>query len=365
MSPSVGILRCALLTAAAILVSAGAASAQPDCYLSYVWTVSDDDANLRRVALDGGTVEETIAISLPATPISGITGIAIEPTTGVFFLLLEVSAPNGAPLLVTHDALNGITTPVGNTLVPFTGLTFRPNGELFAIEQDNASGTVRHCILDLVFGTPIDICLYANADAGEAMAADPTTDLMFHASGSTNVVFEAEDPMGVTPCDALFIDVSGTPLVGNPVSGIAYQPSVDGFVWAQSDVANSLYAVSKTGVVTALTTANHTISDIEVVEVATPCPPSDEFIRGDANNDGSVNIADVISLLGSLFAGDPPPVCPDAGDFNDDGGQNIADAITLLGNLFSAGPPLPPPFPNCGEDGTPNDALDCPTSACP
>ena len=82
-----------------------------------------------------------------------------------------------------------------------------------------------------------------------------------------------------------------------------------------------------------------------------------QFVRGDTNDDGAVNIADAIATLGFLFGGDATPTCQDASDTNDDGAVNIADAIATLGHLFGGGGPLPAPFPSCGVDPAPADAL--------
>ena len=82
------------------------------------------------------------------------------------------------------------------------------------------------------------------------------------------------------------------------------------------------------------------------------------FVRGDINSDGSINIADAVSLLAGLFTGGTIG-CADAADCNDDGAVNIADAVYQLSNLFSGGPDMPPPSgPNCGSDPT-TDTLDC------
>jgi len=90
------------------------------------------------------------------------------------------------------------------------------------------------------------------------------------------------------------------------------------------------------------------------------------FRRADFNDDGGVNIADAINLLGYLFDGGATTGCFDAGDVNDDGFLNIADAINLLGILFSGCPPAPEPgSSDCGEDPTP-DSLNCAVqNSCP
>jgi len=88
------------------------------------------------------------------------------------------------------------------------------------------------------------------------------------------------------------------------------------------------------------------------------------FKRGDTNNDGGVNIADAVWVLGALFpapGGSPNALaCLDASDGNDDGGINIADAVAILGSLFgSPTVPLPAPGTSCGVDPTTMDPLDC------
>jgi parallel beta-helix repeat protein len=83
-----------------------------------------------------------------------------------------------------------------------------------------------------------------------------------------------------------------------------------------------------------------------------------ELIRGDTNQDNSINVADAITLLDHLFNGIPADDCLSALDGNDDGGVNVADAVYVLEYLFNNGPNPPAPFPGCGEDGTPDTACD-------
>ena len=89
-----------------------------------------------------------------------------------------------------------------------------------------------------------------------------------------------------------------------------------------------------------------------------------EFLRGDANLDSLVDIADAISILGALFSGDPPPPCADAADMNDDGAVDLGDAISSLNYVFGSASAPPQPFPFCGLDPTP-DTLRCAETICP
>lgn len=90
-----------------------------------------------------------------------------------------------------------------------------------------------------------------------------------------------------------------------------------------------------------------------------------EFIRGDANADGAVDVADPIEMLAVLFVSGMID-CRDANDANDDGNVDVADPVFALSFLFSGGPPPFAPFPDCGPDPT-ADAIDCqiPPVGCP
>jgi len=107
-----------------------------------------------------------------------------------------------------------------------------------------------------------------------------------------------------------------------------------------------------------------TAHDTGYADAATEAPvrlPGEEpeFLRGDANADGKIDIADAVRVLAYLFGGGQTAlVCLAAGDANDDGKIDISDAIKILGHLFAHTGPLPPPFGACGPDPTP-DALTC------
>ncbi len=88
-------------------------------------------------------------------------------------------------------------------------------------------------------------------------------------------------------------------------------------------------------------------------------PVNPPFVRGDANSDGEVNIADAIAILGYLFLGNPAMACLDALDVADTGGIDIGGAVRILSYLFAQGQPPRPPFPGAGHDPTPTDPFTC------
>jgi hypothetical protein len=81
-----------------------------------------------------------------------------------------------------------------------------------------------------------------------------------------------------------------------------------------------------------------------------PGPFDAQFLRGDPNQDGTVDITDAVVILNYLFAGASTPYCLDSADTNDDGTVDMADAISLLFYLFGTG--KTPPYPGVSIPGS-------------
>ena len=91
----------------------------------------------------------------------------------------------------------------------------------------------------------------------------------------------------------------------------------------------------------------------------------DKFRRGDADDNGAVNLTDAVRLLGHLFQGGTAPSCPDAADMDDDAALKITDAVYLLASLFRGGAAPPPPgVEACGADPTQDELGACTYTNC-
>lgn len=83
---------------------------------------------------------------------------------------------------------------------------------------------------------------------------------------------------------------------------------------------------------------------------------SGEFLRGDPNADGTVDISDPIRVLSFLYLGASVD-CRDAADVDDNGEVEVTDAIFSLSFLFRGGPPPEPPMSGCAKDPSPDSLL--------
>jgi hypothetical protein len=90
------------------------------------------------------------------------------------------------------------------------------------------------------------------------------------------------------------------------------------------------------------------------------------FQRGDANDDGSVDIGDALFTLVYLFELELEPDCLDAVDVDNSEIINLSDVIYTLNYLFTGGPSPPSPGPAiCGEDPA-GESLGCESyTSCP
>ncbi len=161
-------------------------------------------------------------------------------------------------------------------------------------------------------------------------------DCVIESAGGGDLLL-APDPAEVA---LLNFDANPTPLTFNPFGihfPLEFDPTIDPMA------ANSV-------------TVDDPVAILQLSAGMVHFVPREQFVRGDANNDGLVQISDVLCVLDRVFSGAVLP-CDDAADINDDHHLNVADGVALLEFLFMLGPDLPHPFPECGWDTT--GAVDC------
>ena len=91
--------------------------------------------------------------------------------------------------------------------------------------------------------------------------------------------------------------------------------------------------------------------------------PEFQFVRGDANADGNVNVSDMVQVLSHLFRG-TALYCREPADVDEDGQVLLTDAVYLITFAFLGGPPPAAPYPACAppRDGNPEGCKTRPSS---
>ena len=95
----------------------------------------------------------------------------------------------------------------------------------------------------------------------------------------------------------------------------------------------------------------------KVTAVPTPPPPGN-FRRGDADQNGAIELTDAVNIVWALFLSTDPPYdavfrCLDSADTDDSGEVDINDPVFLVNWLFLAGSEIPLPGTLiCGPDQT-------------
>ena len=127
-------------------------------------------------------------------------------------------------------------------------------------------------------------------------------------------------------------------------------PRVDSFSRWRGDVADSTSSTTSI-----LLDEDKTVTCVFIDEQKL----QSEFLRGDVDGNGGVDLSDPINNLKFQILGTFEPGCMDALDFNDTGVIDISDSIDSLTFQFLGG--VPPPDPgkdSCGADPT-DDDLEC------
>jgi len=98
-----------------------------------------------------------------------------------------------------------------------------------------------------------------------------------------------------------------------------------------------------------------------------PEPAVPQFVRGDMDDNGFLNLTDAVFILNFLFLGGAVPSCFEACDVDNNGILQLTDGIFMLNFLFLGGEAIPAPRDRCGPDpASPPDNFDCESfNGCP
>ena len=228
--------RFALVVVAALLLFSGIANAAPILY-----SVTPDDNFVREVDQATGSTSSSATMSLAGGgSVSSGFGLAVDPTSGILYALLNTSLGSGRRLN-TLDPVTGVATDVGALGDSFSGIAFDAWGQLYGVTGDGASTSeTLFTINKATAGTAVFLTL-GNGNDGETIAFNPDDGLMYHASGfSGGEIFETVN-LGSKAITNIANDPGYTEALG-----LAYRGGGSFFL---SDLNEDLYTISTAGVI--------------------------------------------------------------------------------------------------------------------
>lgn len=77
------------------------------------------------------------------------------------------------------------------------------------------------------------------------------------------------------------------------------------------------------------------VTESELKEVEIGYEPSANFLRGDANNSGAVNVADITAVVSKIYGVEPANFNFKAADVNESGTLNVADITGIVSIIYS------------------------------
>lgn len=234
-----------------------------------VFTVSRDDAVVRTIDPTTAATTSSVTMSLPGSTINGANGLALDPTTSVFHVILKLSGVSGR-VLAQLNPVTGACTLIGNTGDNVAGIAFSTNGVLYAVTGDGASTPETLFTVSTTTGTMTQVQQLGAGNDGEAIAFSQDDGFLYHASGlgipNVDEIFER-----INPCNGAI-----TPI---PLSGADYDEAFcigyeGAGVLLLADISDTLHRVTTAGVVTVVGTLDHTAKGIAVTLPPPPTNPN-------------------------------------------------------------------------------------------
>ena len=205
-----------------------------DIFSPYITTVDPS------TGLDTGTR----AITMTGYVVTGSNGLAVDPTSGEFYVAVKVTT--GGRRLATIDPRSGVTTEIGNLAQAVAGLAFGADGTLYAVSGEGGNApetlfTVNKANSQLtVFQTLSD------DDAGEAIAFNSDDGQLYRASGWNAPILQK---INLSTNAVTSVTLSGDVVSGDEVTGLTYDPDQGLFLGTKWVGGNFAYfSLTPTGV---------------------------------------------------------------------------------------------------------------------
>ncbi|MBU0984075.1 MAG: VCBS repeat-containing protein [candidate division Zixibacteria bacterium] len=182
-------------------------------------------------------------------------------------------------------------------------------------------------------------------DIATANSSDETVSVLL--GSATTFTFSAEYPVGIGQKELAAADLDDD---GNPdlVCTNYYSDHMSVFYGLGDGLFMFEMAVPSSTKLTGVTAADFDGDG----EIDLACADSDDtqiaifrqYLCGDANGSGAVEVGDMVYLINYIFKSGPAPEPLEAGDANGDCAVNVGDAVYIRNYIFVIGSPAPVPY---------------------
>jgi hypothetical protein len=212
-----------------------------------VWGCSPFQDSMWAMDTTSWQIISRTAPSLPGFTITGINGMATDPTTGITYVMMKVSGVSGR-VLGTIDLGTSVCTTVNATPAlssmndNFSSLTFDPYGQLYGATGDGATVPESLYKIDKTNCTKTLLYAMGNGADGEIICYNRLDSNFYHWSGNGTVIMEKFFYSNVTYTPTN-IPLTGAP--GGETFGMMYN---DGNKFIASNISSALIRVNSSGV---------------------------------------------------------------------------------------------------------------------
>jgi hypothetical protein len=209
-------------------------------------------------------------VTLSGANVSGLWGLAQNPSTGTYFTILNRTE------LMTINPATGVLTDIGPTGHNVGGITFRLASGVATLYMvsGNSDATNPDTLftLNTTTGAATLVLAFGDGNQGETIAFNPVDGLLYRAYGSgavnVNQFLVKIDPVSLT--------VTNLPLTGDPYNQATSLTHWVGNYFLMADHSSNLFIVTNAGLVKQLSALNNLEGDdkgMVFAGTAPACPP--------------------------------------------------------------------------------------------
>lgn len=206
-----------------------------------IWGCSPFQDSMWAIDTTNWQVVTRLAPSLPSFTITGMNGMATDPTDGQTYVIMKVSAVSGR-VLGRINLSTGVVTQVGNLGDNFSSITFDETGQLYGATGNGATVPETLYKIDKTTGAKTLQYAMGNGADGEIINYNRDDDHIYHWSGNGTVTFEKFPVTNVTYTPT---NIPITGAAGGETFGSIYMGN-NKFI--NSNISSSFIRVSTSGV---------------------------------------------------------------------------------------------------------------------